>query len=117
MSESREMPGAEGVVILPRVEQALNALTSHCAFYSEYGSQKACFTAIAALRDSLAAPQSEPVAHSCNIEQAIDEYLSGYVMEGDGGYYSPNKDELMLIKDAIMGLLVDPAFMAAQEKT
>jgi len=53
---------------------------------------------------------------ACTIEQAIDEYLSGYVMEGDGGCHSPNEGELMLIKDAIMGLLVDPAFMATQEK-
>jgi len=71
-----------------------------------------------ALRAALAAPQPEPVPldRSCAAEQAIDDYVADYVMEGDDGSHTPTESERFLIKDAIMGLLVDPAFMAAQEK-
>ena len=107
MSESRKMPGAEGVVILPRavVEQALNALTSHCAFYSEYGSQKACFTAIAALRDSLAAPQPAPPETVATPFTYIIQHLNSQT-------YNLTKDECInFIKE------LRDRYAAAQEKT
>jgi hypothetical protein len=58
--------------------------------------------------------QPEPVAldNACMTEQAIDEYLSDYTMEGDSEFHMPSESELALIKDAIMGLLVDPNFLA-----
>jgi hypothetical protein len=41
------------------------------------------------------------------LEAAIDAYVDGYVMEGDEGYHQPTDSESLMIKDAIMGLLVD----------
>ena len=50
---------------------------------------------------------------ACATEQAIDEYLSDYTMDGDDAFHLPTESELALIKDAIMGLLVDQNFLAA----
>lgn len=49
------------------------------------------------------------------VEAAIDDYIDGYVMEGDDGYYQPNDGDRAMMKDAMMGLLVDPDFLAAYE--
>ncbi len=48
---------------------------------------------------------------ACATEQAIDEYLSDYTMDGDDAFHLPTESELALIKDAIMGLLVDQNFL------
>lgn len=48
---------------------------------------------------------------ACMTEQAIDEYLSDYTMDGDDAFHLPTESELALIKDAIMGLLVDQNFL------
>jgi len=53
------------------------------------------------------------LATACATEQAIDEYLSDYTMDGDSEFHVPTESELALIKDAIMGLLVDPNFLAS----
>ena len=50
---------------------------------------------------------------ACMTEQAIDEYLSDYTMDGDSEFHMPTDAERLLIKDAIMGLLVDQNFLAA----
>lgn len=42
------------------------------------------------------------------LETIIDAYIADYVMEGDGGCHTPTEGERLLIKDAIIGLLVDP---------
>lgn len=55
---------------------------------------------------------AEPLADWAAIEQHIDEYVSGYVMEGDAGSHSPSDDDRFVIKDAIMGLTADPEFIA-----
>ena len=47
------------------------------------------------------------------LERAIDDYLDGYVLEGDDGYHLPTEHEKLIVKDAIMGLLEEPAFSAA----
>lgn len=47
------------------------------------------------------------------LERAIDDYLDGYVLEGDEGGYTPNEHEKLIVKDAIMGLLEEPEFRAA----
>ncbi len=41
------------------------------------------------------------------IDAAVREYLDGYEMEGDGGYYIPNKRERAILDDAIAGMLAD----------
>ncbi len=46
-------------------------------------------------------------------ERIIDEYVQDYVFEGDEGHHTPTESECALIKDAIMGLLADPEFLAA----
>ena len=103
--------------------------------------------AITALREALAQPQAEPVdqqiesinavfdawrngedasmtlalsappADGDRVEAAIDDYIDGYVMEGDDGYYQPNDGDTAMLKDAMMGLLVDPGFLAAYDGT
>jgi hypothetical protein len=50
------------------------------------------------------------------IERYVDEYIDGYVMEGDDGCYTPSDHERFLIKDAIMGLLADDEFLAMLER-
>lgn len=45
------------------------------------------------------------------IDAAVAEYLDGYEMEGDGGYYVPNKRERAILDDAIAGLLADADFL------
>lgn len=62
------------------------------------------------------AQQAEPVANSDALERVIDEYLDEYEFCSEDASYAPNEDEHMLIKDAIMGLLVDPAFIAASRR-
>lgn len=47
------------------------------------------------------------------LETIIDQYIDDYELRGDGGDYTPSQFEKFLIKDAIMGLLVDPEFDAA----
>lgn len=46
-------------------------------------------------------------------EQAIDDFIDSYVLEADGGAISPTEHERTLLKDAMMGLVADPAFAAA----
>lgn len=59
-------------------------------------------------------PCPECCAPAANaIEAAIDEYLGDYTFEGDDGNYTPTETERFLMKDAIMGLLVDDEFIAA----
>ena len=52
-----------------------------------------------------------------NLERAIDAYLEDYEFEGDGGSHTPGEFERFVIKDAIMGLLVDEAFEKALTTT
>lgn len=47
------------------------------------------------------------------LEQQIDEYIDGYTLEGDDGYYTPNDTERLIAKDVVMGLLAEPWFVAA----
>lgn len=47
------------------------------------------------------------------LEQQIDEYIDGYTLEGDDGYYQPNDTERFIAKDVVMGLLAEPWFVAA----
>jgi hypothetical protein len=56
---------------------------------------------------------TDTLANACMTEQAIDEYLSDYTMDGDDAFHLPTESELALIKDAIMGLLVDQNFLAS----
>jgi len=60
---------------------------------------------------------SAPPADGDRVEAAIDDYIDGYVMEGDDGYYQPNDGDTAMLKDAMMGLLVDPGFLAAYDAT
>ena len=60
---------------------------------------------------------SAPPADGDRVEAAIDDYIDGYVMEGDDGYYQPNDGDTAMLKDAMMGLLVDPGFLAAYDGT
>ncbi len=46
-------------------------------------------------------------------EKAIDDFIEGYVLEADGGPHVPTDHERFLLKDAMVGLLADPAFTAA----
>lgn len=46
------------------------------------------------------------------IDAAVKEYLDGYEMEGDGGYYVPNNRERAILDDAVAGLLADDDFLA-----
>lgn len=46
------------------------------------------------------------------INDAVKEYLDGYEMEGDGGYYVPNNRERAILDDAVAGLLADDDFLA-----
>ncbi|CAB3920056.1 hypothetical protein [Achromobacter ruhlandii] len=46
------------------------------------------------------------------IDAAVREYLDGYEMEGDGGYYVPNNRERAILDDAVAGLLADDDFLA-----
>lgn len=48
-----------------------------------------------------------------DVEQAIDAYIDDYVLEDDSSSYTPDESERIVIKDAIMGLLVDSDFVAA----
>lgn len=41
-------------------------------------------------------------------EKIIDRYVDDYTLEGDDGTHTPTHEEKILIKDAIIGLLVDP---------
>lgn len=56
---------------------------------------------------------TDTLANACMTEQAIDEYLSDYTMDGDSEFHMPTDAERFLIKDAIMGLLVDQNFLAS----
>ena len=47
------------------------------------------------------------------IEQAIDAYIEDYTLEADEGSHSPGEAERFMLKDAMLGLLADPAFKAA----
>lgn len=60
---------------------------------------------------------SAPPADGDRVEAAIDDYIDGYVMEGDDGYYQPSDGDTAMLKDAMMGLLVDPGFLAAYDGT
>jgi hypothetical protein len=43
----------------------------------------------------------------------IDEYVRGFVKDGDDDLYVPTDDEQRLIAEAIKGLLMQPEFVAA----
>lgn len=48
------------------------------------------------------------------VEEAIDTYIADYALDdGDSVPHSPSDDERFMIKDAAMGLLVDPDFIDA----
>lgn len=49
----------------------------------------------------------------CPLESSIDAYIDDYAMECDGGSHHPSEADKCVIKDAIMGLLVDDDFLAA----
>ena len=55
------------------------------------------------LQAALAEP-SEPHAWT---ESAIDEYLEEYSLIGDDGDYTPTDDEKFVIKDAIIGFMIE----------
>lgn len=95
------------------LEQAIDAL--ECSLNDSRPYIVKSRESAAALRAALAAQPAEPVAldNACMTEQAIDEYLSDYTMEGDSGSHTPDESELLVIKDAIMGLLVYPDFLAS----
>jgi len=61
----------------------------------------------------LRAVEPDSLDAACMREQVIDEYLCDYTMDGDDSFHLPTESELALIKDAIMGLLVDPKFLAS----
>lgn len=59
--------------------------------------------AIANLEKTLAVLRE---AWSKPTEKQVDDYIQSYEMECEsGGFYTPDDDEMFLIKDAIMGLL------------
>lgn len=64
------------------------------------------------LREQLA-QQAPQIAQPDNLEQIIDDYVDDYAMEGDDGTYRPTESEKCLLKDAVMGLLADPAWNSA----
>jgi hypothetical protein len=47
------------------------------------------------------------------LENAVDDFIEDYVLEQDGGAYVPTDQERVLVRDAVQGLLADPAFAAA----
>lgn len=57
-----------------------------------------------------AAPSQGAGPDGEELERIIDNYLDGYELRGDGGDHTPSEFESLLIKDAIMGLLVDEAW-------
>lgn len=67
---------------------------------------------IAALASQGAQPAEGGGVMPDRLEEIIDEYLDGYTMEGDDSYHQPTEGERFMIKDAIMGLLVDDAWDA-----
>jgi hypothetical protein len=70
------------------------------------------------LVESASSPQSHPGGvRADSLEDIIDAYLEGYEFEGDEGGHSPGDFERFVIKDAIMGLLADEAFIAASAST
>lgn len=55
------------------------------------------------------------VAKECaqTVSKSIDDYIDSYEFRGDGGDYTPNETEVLLITDAVIGLLEDDDFKAA----
>lgn len=51
------------------------------------------------------------MSNTLAIEDIVDEYVDGYMLEGDDGSYTPTETERLLIKDAVMGLLATPEFI------
>jgi len=50
---------------------------------------------------------AKPGSGSADLETIIDNYLDGYELRDDPACHTPSEFERLLIKDAIMGLLVD----------
>ena len=59
-----------------------------------------------------AEPADERLTTGQRLEKLIDDYLDGYILEGDGGGHAPGKDEQFVMKDAIMGLIADEEFQS-----
>lgn len=73
--------------------------------------------AIDALLLAVAAPKVEP-AHPTDLEKVIDDYIEDYEMVGESedgrdAIYTPTENDKALLKDAILGLLVDTDWDAA----
>jgi hypothetical protein len=49
------------------------------------------------------------VAKKSKLSNIVDDYIDEYEFRGDAGDYSPNEQEVLLITDAIYGLLEDEA--------
>lgn len=61
---------------------------------------------MATIADVLAACQ--------RVEQLADQFVDGYEFDGgDGGVYTPNEHERMLIGDAVAGLISDAEILGA----
>ena len=70
-----------------------------------------------AKRPDAPAPKVEP-AHPTDLEKVIDDYIEYYEMHGESedgrdAIYTPTENDKALLKDAILGLLVDTDWDAA----
>lgn len=47
------------------------------------------------------------------VDDIVEEFADNYELEMDTDSYTPNEDELLLIRDALQGLIANPEFIAA----
>jgi len=113
-------------ITLPRklVEQALTAMQSFVSkcdtglarSKNSYWDFKAVLPELQAALDA-PAPKVEP-AHPIDLEKVIDDFIEDYEMHGESedgsdAIYTPTENDKALLKDAILGLLVDTDWDAA----
>lgn len=102
-------PGDEDAPALTKEEKALGAFLSAMHDCNLDGSRmREAMMNVLGIAASKPEPRGKLVG--ADFEQIIDNYLDGYELRGDEGDHTPTEFESLLIKDAIMGLLVDEAW-------
>lgn len=111
-------PGKIEWVPVPSAPLSCNKVppgNGYCDYCARGEYEKCRYTTPVAPPAAPAVPLTDEPADGDRVEAAIDDYIDGYVMEGDDGFYQPNDGDRAMMKDAMMGLLVDPDFLAAYE--
>ena len=105
-------------ITLPRsiIEDTIHALERYAVKRQDFERFESELAMLKAALD-VPAPKVEP-AHPTDLEKVIDDYIEYYEMHGESedgrdAIYTPTENDKALLKDAILGLLVDTDWDAA----